>query len=243
MDSVKLFHGDCLDVLPTFSGKIKFDAIIADLPYGKTACKWDEVIPFSAMWERLRGLSGDHTPVILFGQEPFSSRLRMSNLSQYRHEWYWDKNNSAGFATCKIRPFSIIENIIVFSRKKANYYPVMVVRGKPRNKGGYSKSDNYAFTSTKSKVKSNTYYPKNLINIGNASQHGKTHSTQKPVALLEYLIKTYTIEGDTILDFTMGVGTTGVAAVNLNRNFVGVEKEKVYFDVAKERLTNGKKRK
>ena len=158
----------------------------------------------------------------------------MSNIKNYRHEWYWNKNNSAGFVTAKIRPFSIIENILVFSNNKANYYPQMETRGKPRNKGGYSKSDNYNIIPSKSK--SNEYYPKNLINISNASQKGKVHPTQKPVALLEYLIKTYTLEGETVLDNTMGSGSTGVACVNTGRNFIGIEKDDKYFEIAKKRI-------
>ena len=135
------------------------------------------------LWDNYKRIIKDRGAIVLFGSEPFSSYLRMSNIKNYRHEWYWNKNNSAGFVTAKIRPFSIIENILVFSNNKANYYPQMETRGKPRNKGGYSKSDNYNIIPSKSK--SNEYYPKNLINISNASQKGKVHPTQKPVALLE----------------------------------------------------------
>ena len=190
------------------------------------------------MWERLNKLIKPNGAIVLFGSEPFSSALRMSNIKNYRHEWYWNKNNSAGFVTVKIRPFSIIENILIFCNSRANYYPQMEVRGKPRCKDGYSKSDNYNITPSKSKSKSNEYYPKNLINIGNASQVGKVHPTQKPVALMEYLIKTYTNENELVLDFTMGSGTTGVACKNLNRKFIGIELDEKYFKIAENRINS-----
>lgn len=214
---------------------VKVDAIITDPPYGTTACKWDSVIPFKEMWPRLKLLRKDRTPIVLFGSEPFSSALRMSNIKERRHEWYWNKNNSAGFATAKLRPFSIIENIIVFSEGGSNYYPQMV-KGKMRKKGGYSSSDNYGVTPTISY--NDDYYPKNLINISNASQKGKCHPTQKPVTLMEYLIKTYTNEGETVLDFTMGSGTTGVACKNLNREFIGIELDPEYFKIAEKRISD-----
>ena len=135
-------------------------------------------------------------------------------------------------------PFSIVENVLIFSNNKANYYPQMETRGKPRNKGGYSKSDNYNIVPLKSKSKSNEYYPKNIINIGNASQKGKVHPTQKPIALMEYLIKTYTNENELVLDFTMGSGSTGVACKNLNRNFIGIEMDSSYYDITVDRINN-----
>ena len=234
---MELLNGDCLELMKSIpDGSI--DAIITDPPYWTTACKWDSVIPFEPMWKELKRIIKPNGAIVLFGSEPFSSALRMSNINMYRHEWYWNKNNSAGFVTAKIRPFSIIENVIVFSKNKANYYPQMETRGKPRDKSGYSKSNNYNVTPSKSESKSNVYYPKNLINIGNASQKGKVHPTQKPVALIEYLIRTYTNEWETVLDFTMWSGTTGVACKNTNRNFIGIELDKWYFDIAKERINN-----
>ena len=146
------------------------------------------------------------------------------------------KNNSSGFAIAKIRPSQIIENIIVFGKNKVNYYPIMEERGKPRDKGGYSVSENYNIIPSKSKEKNNLYYPKCLLNYSNASQKGKVHPTQKPVDLLEYLIKTYTNEGDTVLDFTMGSGSTGVACVKTNRKFIGIELDEGYFKIAEERI-------
>jgi len=165
--------------------------------------------------------------------QPFTSALVMSNVKGYRHQWVWNKNNSAGFATAKIRPMAICEDVLVFGDRKVNYYPQMT-KGKMRKKGGYGASDNYGIVPTVSV--NDDYYPKNLIEIGNASQKGKNHPTQKPVALMEYLIRTYTNEGDTVLDFTMGSGTTGVACKNLNRNFIGIELDSEYFKIAEKRI-------
>ena len=164
--------------------------------------------------------------------------LLNSNNKKYRHKWVWNKNNSAGFATAKIRPFQICEDILIFGENKVNYYPIMEERGKPRNKDGYTTSENYGIIPSKSKGKNNLYYPKNLLTFSNANQKGKVHPTQKPVDLLEYLIKTYTNEGDLVLDFTMGSGSTGVACINTNRNFIGIELDGKYFNIAKDRLEN-----
>jgi len=235
MSTIRLIHGDCLEKMKDIAS-CSVDAIIADIPYGTTNNRWDVIIPFEPMWKELNRIIKPNGAIVLFGSEPFSSALRMSNLKQYRHEWYWNKNNSAGFATVKLRPFSIIENIMVFSEKKVNYYPIMEIRGKPRNKDGYSVSDNYGIVPTKYTDKSNSYYPKNLINIGNAIQKGKVHPTQKPVELMEYLVETYTKEGDTVLDFTMGGGSTGRACRNLNRNFIGIELDRQYFLIAEQRI-------
>lgn len=230
---IDIYNGDCLKIMPSLSDK-SIDCVLCDLPYGITANSWDNIISFDLLWEQYKRLIKPNGAILLFGSEPFSTKLRMSNFKWYRHEWYWNKNNSAGFATVKYRPFSIIENIIVFGDKKVNYYPQMEIRGKERLKGGYSKSENYGLEPLKSK--SNIYYPKNLINISGANNKGKVHPTQKPVELLEYLLKTYSLEGQTILDNCMGVGSTGVACQNTSRNFIGIELDKKYFDIAKDRL-------
>jgi site-specific DNA-methyltransferase (adenine-specific) len=229
---IQLFKGDCLEVMRDIeSGSV--DAIITDPPYGTTACKWDSVIDFDLMWEQLNRIIKPNGAIVLHSSQPFTSALIMSNAEKYRHQWVWNKNNSAGFATAKIRPFAVCEDIIVFGLNKVNYYPQMTT-GKMRKKGGYSSSDNYGLKPTISY--NDQYYPKNLINISNASQKGKKHPTQKPIELMEYLIKTYTKENETVLDFTMGSGTTGVAAKNLNRNFIGIEQDEKYFDIAKNRI-------
>ena len=233
---MKQILGDCLKEMDNLiSEGVKVDAIITDPPYGTTACKWDSVIPLDAMWERLNKLIKPNGAIVLFGSQPFTSILVCSNLKGYKHQWVWNKNNSAGFATAKIRPFAICEDILVFSGdgKKVKYIPQMT-KGKLRTKGGYSSSDNYGIKPTKKVC--DEYYPKNLIEISNANQRGKTHPTQKPVALMEYLIKTYTNEGETVLDFTMGSGTTGVACKNTNRDFIGIELDENYYNIANDRI-------
>lgn len=231
-----LHNGDCLEFMRTLPDN-SVDMCLTDPPYGTTACKWDSVIPFEPMWAELKRIVKDNGAIVLFGSQPFTSALIMSNVKMYRHQWIWNKNNSAGFALVKIRPFAICEDVLVFGKAKVNYYPIMTIRGELRLKGGYSTSDNYGIQPSKSK--SNKYYPKNLLNFGNASQKGKLHPTQKPVALLEYLIKTYTLENETVLDFTMGSGSTGVACANTNRKFIGCELDESYFNIALERI-NGR---
>lgn len=230
---IDLFNDDCFDVFPFIEDK-SVDLILTDPPYGTTSCKWDTVIPFEPMWKELKRIIKDNGAICLFGSEPFSSALRMSNIKEFKYDWVWNKNNSCGFALVKRRPFIIHENISVFFKKGSMYYPQMEIRGKIRTKGGYSASDNYLINPKKSK--SNSYYPKNILNYSNAVQSVKVHPTQKPVTLLEYLIKTYTLEGETVLDFTMGSGSMGVACKNLKRNFIGIEKEPNYFKIAEKRI-------
>lgn len=225
-------QGDCLERMKEIpDGGI--DMILTDPPYGTTACKWDSIIPLEPMWEQLKRIIKPNGAIVMTASQPFTTTLIGSNIKMYRHQWVWNKNNSAGFATAKIRPFAICEDVLVFGKGKVNYYPQMT-KGKARKKGGYSSSENYSIKPT-SKV-CDQYYPKNLLDFSNASQVGKVHPTQKPVALMEYLIKTYTNEGETVLDFTMGSGTTGVACGNLGRNFIGIELDKNYFDIAKKRI-------
>ena len=256
-DKIKLFKGDCLEIMDELIAlDIKVDAIVCDPPYGTTACKWDTIIPFDAMWERLNKLIKPSGAIVLFGNEPFSSSLRMSNIKNFKHEWYWNKINAGNFVQAKNHPLKIVENIIVFSNNKVKYNPQMVenteeytkqLKAKNRNKKESSMTqtveDKY-FTMASGKFKSNSEerfaYPKNIITVSKFSnecnsKHRK-HPTQKPVELLEYLIKTYTDEGDLILDFTMGSGSTGVACLNINRNFIGIEKEDKYFNIAKQRI-------
>lgn len=234
----KLYNSDCLVIMDRLIKLgIKVDMILTDPPYGTTACKWDAVIPFEPMWERINKLAKPNAAIALFADGArFSSLLISSNIKKYRHKWVWNKNNSAGFATAKIRPFQICEDILIFGESKVNYYPIMEERGKPRNKSGYTTSENYGIIPSKNKGKNNLYYPKNLLTFSNANQKGKVHPTQKPVDLLEYLIKTYTNEGDLVLDFTMGSGSTGVAALNTNRRFIGIELDEKYFNIAKQRI-------
>ena len=236
-----LIQGDCLKEMDKLIEQdIKCDAIITDPPYGTTACKWDSVIPFDEMWLRLNKLIKPNGAIVLFGSEPFSSALRMSNIKNYKYDWIWQKNNSGNFQIAKHQPLKKHEIICVFSSKgRANYYPQGLVdcnieqsnkgkAGKLGHLGSEKKRDVY--------TQRKTGYPNaNLI----FNRPSKTvHPTQKPVALMEYLIKTYTNEGETVLDFTMGSGTTGVACVNTNRNFIGIENDEKYFEIAKNRIEN-----
>lgn len=231
---VTLWQGDCLELMGDIpDGSI--DCCITDPPYGTTQCKWDSVIPFEPMWAHLKRIIKPNGAIVLFGVEPFSTYLRMSNMKNRRHEWYWNKNNSAGFALAKFRPFQIIENLMVFGYESVRFYPQMEKRGRPRSKGYYSSSENYGIKPKKS-LPNNDYYPKNLLTSSKASQSENLHPTQKPVDLIAYLIKTYTLEGESILDFTMGSGTTGVAAKQLGRHFVGIEKDPEYFKIAQDRI-------
>ena len=218
---------------------------------GTTACKWDSIIPFDKMWERINKLIKNNGAIVLFGNEPFSSKLRMSNIKNYKYDWYWNKINSGGFATAKYKPLSIIEQVMIFSKdnKRLNYYPIMELaenkNKRPRNKSNTRKSDSpQGMASGEFKVSDthdeNKRYPKNILiynnKVGELNALNRLHPTQKPVDLLEYLIKTYTNEGEIVLDFTMGSGSTGVACLNTNRKFIGIELDENYFNIAKERI-------
>jgi len=224
------------------------DAIICDPPYGTTACKWDSVIPFGPMWEQLHRIIKPNGAIVLFGSEPFSSALRMSNIKNYKYDWVWEKPNGTNFLNYKYQPSKVLENVSVFglmatsySKKgNMNYHPLMV-DGKPYAcKQGRTGESHGRDKKTKERtdiktVSNGKRYPKNIIKMN--TEKG-LHPTQKPVALMEYLIKTYTNECETVLDFTMGSGTTGVACKNLNRSFIGIEQDEKYFNTAKERIEN-----
>ena len=196
------------------------------------------------MWEQLNRIIKDNGAICLFGSEPFSSYLRMSNIKNFKYDWIWDKKSKTGFLTSKKRPLRRTENISVFSNGCPVYFPIMEERGKPRSKSGYQKKENggsiYGEIGNISSF-NNLYYPTNILEFSNAVQKGKVHPTQKPVALLEYLIKTYTLEDETVLDFTMGSGSTGVACVNTNRDFIGIELDDKYFSIAKDRIEAAQK--
>ena len=240
MMTIQLFNGDCLKVMDKLiADGIKVDAVITDPPYGTTACKWDNVIPFDKMWERLKLLRKENSPIVLFGSEPFSSYLRISNIKEYKYDWIWNKVTARGHLVAKYRPMQQTENISVFGLRKINYYPIMIDRPSDKIIISYEckRTDIMGGISTKTKKIYDKWFPKNIITKSNAGAGTKSiHPTQKPVALMEYLIKTYTNQGDTVLDFCMGSGTTGVACKNLNRNFIGIELDKKYFDIAEKRI-------
>lgn len=238
MNGIELYQGDCLEVMRGIEDK-SIDAIITDPPYGTTACKWDTIIPLDPMWEQLKRIIKPNGAIVLFGSQPFTSVLVYSNLKMFKYEWIWEKTLASNFALSKKQPQKKHENIIVFYSKQPTYNPQME-KGKPYI-DKRSKGDRLFITGEKSRlnrveIKNNgTRYPKTVKKISNGNN--KTiHPTQKPVPLLEYLIKTYTNEGETVLDFTMGSGTTGVACKNLNRNFIGIEKDPEYFQIAKQRI-------
>jgi len=239
---IKLYRGDCLDVMDKLiCDNIKVDAIITDPPFGIVACKWDSIIPFDKMWLRLNKLIKSNGAIVLFGSEPFSSALRMSNIKNYKYDWYWNKKFDSNFVQVKRMPLKTIETISVFSIEKTlpNYYPQMTLRDKPINAGSVKTSEAIPVKNNPDKKwTEKTYkykYPITYLNY--PRELGRTvHPTQKPVTLMEYLIKTYTNENETVLDFTMGSGTTIVAAKNLNRNGIGIEKESKYFKIAKNRI-------
>ena len=237
-------QGDCLERMKEIpDGSV--DMVLTDPPYGTTACKWDSVIPFEPMWEQLKRVIKPNGAIVLFGSEPFSSALRMSNIKQYKYDWTWDKVTAKGHLVAKIRPMQQTEVISVFGVGKIKYKPIMTEREVARKDvdSEYSRTELVGGETTKkqSKIVRTQRYPKTILTFSNASQKNKLHPTQKPVALMEYLIKTYTNEGDTVLDFTMGSGTTGVACVNTNRNFIGIELDEGYFKIAQDRISTAGK--
>ena len=226
----KLYKGDCLEIMKDIPDK-SIDMILCDLPYGTTACKWDIVIPFDKLWEQYNRIIKDNGVIVLFGSEPFSSQLRMSNIKNYKYDWVWNKKIAGNPFIAKYQPLKTFENIMVFSKSKMKYNPQMTI-GKTRKKGGgKSKLFNVECTSNIN----NLYYPVAILEFSNAKRN-QIHPTQKPVALLEYLIKTYTNEGETVLDNCMGSGSTGVACKHTNRNFIGIELDDNYFEIAKKRI-------
>ena len=237
MNDIRLIHGDCLEILPTLeAGSV--DAVIADIPYGTTACKWDTVIPFEPMWESLERVTNPKAAIVLFGSQPFTSALVMSRTEWFKYEWVWDKGRGVGHLNARSRPMMQTESICIFYRQQATYNPQMRKRASPRLSKNYSTQTVYGQTQ-------DTFvgdilpekYPVNLIEFSKSAQQELVlHPTQKPVALLDYLVRTYTNEGDTVLDFTMGSGTTGVACVKTGRNFIGIEIEQTYHDIAVKRV-------
>ena len=230
-----LLFGDCLERMKEIpDGSV--DAIICDPPFGTTACAWDSVIPFDLMWEQLKRIIKPNGAIVLFGSEPFSSALRMSNIKKYKYDWVWDKRLPSGMQIAKYRPMQRHENIIVFCENGTpKYYPIKTPQ-KERTGKIYSKSETSPVKYDDGKLK--TYKEKNPQSIIEFyKRDGKSlHPTQKPVALLEYLIKTYTQENEIVLDFTFGSCSTGVACVNTNRRFIGVEMDEGYFDIGVKRM-------
>ena len=236
----KLYNGDCLEIMDRLIEEdTKVDAIICDPPYGTTACKWDTVIPFDDMWERLNKLIESNGAIVLFGNEPFTSKLICSNLKSFKYRLDWNKKIPSGMSYARYRPMQQTEDIIVFTKngEKTIYNPQMTKRDKPIKSGGTKHSET-APIKYKDKDFKKTYEYKNPTTLieYDKIRKGSLHPTQKPTDLLEYLIKTYTNENETVLDFTMGSGSCGVACMNTNRKFIGIELDKNYFDIASKRI-------
>ena len=237
MSKIDLYNGDCLEIMKNISDK-SIDMILCDLPYGTTACKWDTVIPFEPLWEQYNRIIKDNGAIVLFGSEPFSSALRMSNIKNFKYDWIWNKKLAGNGILAKKQPLKIHEIVSVFN---SGIYIPQMTKGRYRKKmtGGIKESEITGGNSVVDEYSNDLYYPKTILEYGIGNMRkGRLHPTQKPVALLEYLIKTYTNEGEIVLDNCMGSGSTGVACKRLNRKFIGIEKDKEYFEIAKERIEN-----
>lgn len=246
---IDLHNGDCLEIMKSIPSQ-SVDMVLTDPPYGTTACKWDSVIPFELMWAELHRVCKPNAPMIFTASQPFTSMLVMSNLKEFKVEWIWEKAVGSNFATLKYQPMKEHEGVLVFSNGggKTPYYPI-----KEPRKGSGSARMNYGHNGSKTGEANGSQdfkgwkegdYDKDLRNpssvqyFNNRESTRGLHPTQKPVALLEYLIKTYTNEGETVLDFTMGSGSTMIACLNTNRKGIGIELDKHYFDVASKRITD-----
>ncbi len=226
---MQLIHGDCLEKMKDIPDK-SIDMILCDLPYGTTQNKWDVVIPFESLWGQYTRIVKDNGAIVLFGNQPFTSILISSNIKEFKYQWVWEKSKPTGFLNAKKQPLRTYEDICVFYKKQCAYLPQGISETnklvKRTNRGNYGEC-------SKTTTQTTTGYPKNIIKFKSIDG---LHPTQKPVALLEYLIKTYTIEGETVLDNCMGSGSTGIACINTKRNFIGIEKDDKYFEIAKKRI-------
>ena len=244
----QIINADCMEFMQNIPDK-SIDCIICDLPYGTTACSWDVVIPFDKLWEQYKRIRKDNTPIVLFGSEPFSSFLRCSNLKEFKYDWVWNKLSGGNVLITKYQPLKVHEIISVFSKGKSNYFPILEygyesrINEKPTIKNSemfYVKSNKF-FKTDKNKP-ADSRYPKSIITYSKQASEccnsQSIHPTQKPLKLIEYLIKTYSNEGDLILDNCSGSGTLAVACHNLKRRFICIEKDKDYYEASVERLKN-----
>ena len=240
MEKIDLMQGECLEKMKDIpDGSI--DMILCDLPYGTTKCKWDVVIPFDKLWEHYKRICKQSAAIVLFGQEPFTSFLRVSNIKNWKYDWYWEKERLTNIAQVKKRAGKTIETISVFYKSQCLYNPQMVkYNGLPRSNkvkaGKMGKLTDSAEKKVKEYKDNGTRYPTQVLKFQRDCLKSNLHLTQKPIALCEYLIKTYTNEGDLVLDNCMGSGTTGVACKNLDRKFIGIELNKEYFKISEKRI-------
>lgn len=236
---MNLYNANCFEVLQTMQ-EHSIDFVLTDPPYGQTPLEWDKTIDFNALWKELSRICKKTAAVCIFAQEPFASHLRLSNLSHYKYDWYWKKERPTNIFQVKRRPAKYVENICVFYEQQCKYYPIKVPYfGKPqfnRPKGTIGKTVAGNEIKVTPYMDDGTRYPCEILEFNRDAPIHHVHPTQKPVPLLEYLIKTYTDEGDTVLDMFMGSGSTGVACSNLKRNFIGIELDASYFEIAEKRI-------
>ena len=246
-NDIKLYKGDCLEIMKDIPDK-SIDMILCDLPYGTTDCKWDVIIPFEPLWEQYHRIIKDNGAIVLTSTQPFTTKLIQSNMKNFKYTWYWKKSKPTGFQHAKNKPLNIIEDILVFSKgsmghksllgdKRLVYNPQGLIECKKIVKGAKGKFGGTVGSKPSHKdeyIAEYKNYPNNFLEFPSIGKN--VHPTQKPVPLLEYLIKTYTNENEIVLDNCMGSGSTGVACVNTNRKFIGIELDDKYFEIAKNRI-------
>lgn len=243
-DRYSLFHGDCLEIMQSIKDN-SIDLVLCDLPYGKTACSWDIIIPFDKLWTCYGRIAKRNAAIVLFGNEPFSSFLRLSNIKDYKYDLVWEKESITNFMQVKRRFGKSTEMISVFYKVQPTYNPQMTIyTGKPIHNKPAIKSNKSITTVDTKDFHITPYedtgfrYPRDVLRFSRVSKNQTLHPTQKPVSLLEYLIKTYSNENDVVLDNCMGSGSTGIACLNTNRKFIDIELDDNYFHVAKQRIEN-----
>ena len=236
MYRVKLWHGNCLELMKDIESK-SIDLLLVDLPYGTTNCKWDSLIPLSDLWNQYNRIVKEKGAMVFHCAQPFTSNLIMSNPKNFKYEWIWEKSKATNYLNAKKQPLRAHESIVVFYRKPCTYNPKMT-QGEAYNKGTAKRETSVYGKQVAVEVKSDgKRYPRTVQYFITAESEGKLHPTQKPLKLVEYFIKTYSNPEDTVLDNTMGSGTTGVACINLDRNFIGIELSRQYFEIAVDRIS------
>ena len=237
-DNISLWLENCFNVFPHIEN-CSVDMILADLPYGTTACKWDSIIPFEPLWQQYKRIIKDNGAIVLNASQPFTSALVMSNPKWFKYQWIWDKKIPSGMSYARFQPMRQHEDVLVFCNGKTPYNAQITLRDKPIKKGGNKYSESAPIQASKLgkdfKKTYTTKQPTTIIGFDKVRK-GSVHPTQKPIGLIEYFVKTYTNEGDIVLDNCMGSGTTGLACKNLGRLFIGIEQDANYFEIAKTRI-------